>query len=135
MNKILVAYDGSENSKKALNQAVELAKCTASNIILLTVVPSATQMFAFDDLLIPGTFKNKALKMVEEEANRILGISVTGIIREGDIADEILKASEDLKCDLIVIGSRGLGKIDRFLLGSVAEKVMKHSAKSVLMAR
>jgi nucleotide-binding universal stress UspA family protein len=135
MNKILVAYDGSEDSKKALNQAVELAKCTKSSIILLTVVPSATRMFAFDDLLVPGTFKSKALKMVKEAANRIQGISVTSIIREGDIADEILRASEDLGCDLIVIGSRGLGKVDRFLLGSVAEKVMKYSSKSVLMTR
>ena len=135
MNKILVAYDGSEYSKKALNQAVELAKCTTSSIILLTVVPSANRMFAFDDLLVPGTFKSKALKMVKEAANRIQGISVTSIIREGDIADEILRASEDLGCDLIVIGSRGLGKVDRFLLGSVAEKVMKHSSKSVFMVR
>lgn len=135
MNKILVAYDGSDNSKEALSQAVELAKCTTSSIILLTVLPSTTRMFAFDDLLVPDTFKSKALKMVKEAANRIQGISVTGIIREGDIASEILKASEDLGCDLIVIGSRGLGKIDRFLLGSVAEKVMKHSSKSVLMTR
>ncbi|NYT00557.1 MAG: universal stress protein [Methanocellales archaeon] len=135
MNKILVAYDGSEGSKKALNQAVELAKCTSSSITILTVVPSATRMFAFDDLLVPGTFKSKALKMVKEVANLIQGISVTSIIREGDIADEILKASEDIGCDLIVIGSRGLGKVDRFLLGSVAEKVMKHSSKSVLMTR
>ncbi|MDD3421172.1 MAG: universal stress protein [Methanocellales archaeon] len=135
MKKILIAYDGSEDSKRALDWAVELAKCTESSITILTVVPSATRMFAFDDLLVPGTFKTKALNMVQEAGKRIKGISVTSIIREGDIADEILKASEDLGCDLVVMGRRGLGKIDRFLLGSVAEKVVKHSSKTVLMVR
>ncbi|MDI6903534.1 MAG: universal stress protein [Methanocellales archaeon] len=135
MNKILVAYDGSEDSKKALDQAVELAKCTTSSMVILTVVPSATGMFAFDDLLVPGTFKSRALKMVQEAAKHTQGVSTTGITREGDIADEILRASEELGCDLVVIGRRGLGKVERFLLGSVAEKVIKHSSKPVLMVR
>lgn len=135
MKKILIAYDGSEDSKRALDWAVELAKCTESSITILTVVPSATRMFAFADIIIPDTFKSQALKMVQEAAKRIQGIPVTCILREGDIADEILRASEDLECDLVVMGRRGLGKIDRFLLGSVAEKVVKHSSKTVLMVR
>ncbi|HIH37156.1 MAG TPA: universal stress protein [Methanocellales archaeon] len=135
MKKILVAYDGSEDSKRALDWAVELAKCTQSSITILTVVPSAARMFAFADIIIPGTFKSQALNMIQEAAKHIQGIPVTCILREGDIADEILRASEDLGCDLIVMGRRGLGKIDRFLLGSVAEKVVKHSSKTVLMVK
>jgi nucleotide-binding universal stress UspA family protein len=56
-------------------------------------------------------------------------------VRSGDPANEILQAAAELKSDLIVTGSRGLGTLDRLVLGSVARNVLIHAPCSVLIVR
>ena len=65
----------------------------------------------------------------------VVGIPATAHVRSGDPANEILAAATDLKSDLIVTGSRGLGGLERLLLGSVARNVLVHAACSVLIVR
>ena len=56
-------------------------------------------------------------------------------ISQGDPADEILMTAKKLDSDIIIIGYKGYGKEGRFLLGSVTDKVVRHSSKSVLVVR
>lgn len=73
----------------------------------------------------------------EDMASRLSGIGIpaTPHVRAGDPASEILNAADDHAADLIVTGSRGLGGIDRLLLGSVARNVLSHARMSVLIVR
>ena len=64
-----------------------------------------------------------------------IGIPATAHVRTGDVAHEILHAARDHGADLVITGSRGLGALDRLLLGSVARNVLTHSAGSVLIMR
>jgi nucleotide-binding universal stress UspA family protein len=57
------------------------------------------------------------------------------MLREGHAAHEIIEASGEMSADLIAVGSRGLGSVKRFLLGSVSQKVIAHAPCSVLIAR
>ena len=64
-----------------------------------------------------------------------IGIPATGHVRNGDVAQEILHAARDHGADLVITGSRGLGALDRLLLGSVARNVLTHFGGSVLIMR
>ncbi len=146
MKKLLVAYDGSEASKKAIEIAI---KCSNKNdhITLLTVIPAELAESSFTKMLLPtidlseivksGSFKQKALdslskivKKIEDNVSKV-DISVTS----GDPADEILISAKKFSSDVIVIGYKGYGKEGRFLLGSVTDKVVRHASVSVLVVR
>lgn len=73
----------------------------------------------------------------DEMAHRLteVGIAATQHLRTGDPAAEILAAGEDRNTDLSVTGSRGLGTLERLLLGSVARNVLVHARCSVLIVR
>jgi nucleotide-binding universal stress UspA family protein len=75
---------------------------------------------------------------VSEEGRQALrreGLEVTAVIRAGGAAPEIVKAADELRPDLVVVGSQGLSGLARFLLGSVARNVAKHSGRPVLVGR
>ena len=76
-------------------------------------------------------------RSAEAMAERLSGIGIpaTAHVRTGDVAHEILSAARDHGADLVITGSRGLGALDRLLLGSVARNVLTHFAGSVLIMR
>ena len=76
----------------------------------------------------------KAINFVED-AGRAAGIEVEPVILEGHPADKILEFSEQESVDLIVMGTLGRTGLDRFLLGSVAEKVIRHSKIPVMVVK
>jgi len=146
MKKMLVAYDGSDASKKA----IELVKKCANKedeIILLTVVPAELAESSFTKMLLPtidlssivksGSFKDKAReslsKVVKDFENHVSKVNVA--VEDGDPADEILITAKKADADIIVVGYKGYGKEGRFLLGSVTDKVVRHAAISVLVVR
>jgi nucleotide-binding universal stress UspA family protein len=134
MGIILVAYDGSELAKKALNKAVELLK-PGDDLILAHVIPT-TMIAEFIDIPPEVTtvkahrLMNDALAMLKERK-----VQATGLVREGDIADTILKIGMELNVDIIVMGEKGTSKVDRFALGSVADKVVKYARRPVLIVK
>lgn len=134
---IIAAFDGSENGRRALDRAIEQARATDSELGVVTVAPGESHMLAFEDILIPDTFRERYRDIAREGAQyaRKMGVDAEPLVREGDVADEILKACEEHECTLIVIGRRGHGRVTRFLLGSVAEKIVKHAKTSVLIVR
>ncbi len=146
MKKMLVAYDGSDASKKA----IELAKQCADKddeITLLTVVPAELAESSFTKMLLPtidlssivksGSFKDKAReslsKIVRDLETEFAKVNVA--VEDGDPADEILISAKKAGADIIVVGYKGYGKEGRFLLGSVTDKVVRHAGVSVIVVR
>ena len=146
MKKMLVAYDGSEASKKAIDMVIKCAN-KEDEITLLTVVPAELAESSFTKMLLPtidlseivksGSFKQKAMeslaKIVKEIEYSVDKVNVA--VEAGDPADEILLSAKRFDSDIIVIGYKGYGKEGRFLLGSVTDKVVRHASKSVLVVR
>jgi nucleotide-binding universal stress UspA family protein len=146
MKKMLVAYDGSEASKKAIDVVLRCAD-KDDEITLLTVVPAELSESSFTKMLLPtidlsnvvksGSFKQKAkeslskvVKQIESEVSK-----VDIAVESGDPADEILISAKKFESDIIIVGYKGYGKEGRFLLGSVTDKVVRHASKSVLVVR
>ena len=135
--KILVPVDGSTYSDKALKRACELVEAFDSKIIVIYVVEKSIPINLLDRkeyLKILRKFGNKTL----DKANTILSkkeISGKFLLKEGNIVNEIEKAAKAKKCDLIILGNKGLGAVTRFLLGSVSNKMSQSSPCSVLIVK
>ncbi|HIH00040.1 MAG TPA: universal stress protein [Thermoplasmata archaeon] len=146
MKRLLVAYDGSEASNKAIDVAVQCST-PDDELVLLTVIPAALVESTFTNMLLPtidlstvvtpGTFKEKAMenlgKLAKELEGKIGKVDVA--VEAGDPADEILLVAKKYDSDIILIGYKGYGKEGRFLLGSVTDKVVRHASRSVLVVR
>ena len=135
MNKILVAYDGSESAKRALEEAAKLLGGDRT----LTVVSVAEELPQFGRaaaMLVPEEHEERRREL--HEAKAVLaerGIAATVVERRGDAATMILDEAEKEGVELIVMGTRGLGPGKRWLLGSVSTKVLHHAPANVLVVR
>ena len=144
--KILVAYDGSDSSKKAIELLSRMAK-SDDEVILLTVIPAELLSSTFTKMLLPtidlssvakdSSFKERAEETLKEAAKKIENKveKIETIVETGDPADEILVTAKSKACDLIVVGYKGYGKEGRFLIGSVTDKVVRHAYCSVMVVR
>lgn len=136
---ILLAVDGSEHGLHAARAAGELARAVKAKDLLIVV--------AFEP--IPGylgePWRGQAISARTAEAEQILQKAVDTIgslpskltkeVIEGSIAEAILDVAATRKCDLIVMGSRGLGRLEGALLGSNSQKVVSHASCPVLIVR
>ncbi|VVB61358.1 Universal stress protein [uncultured archaeon] len=146
MKRLLVAYDGSEASTKAIDLALQ---CSTHDdeLVLLTVIPAALVESTFTNMLLPtidlstvitpGTFKEKAIENLGKIAKGLEGklSKVEIAVEAGDPADEILLIAKKYESDIILIGYKGYGKEGRFLLGSVTDKVVRHASRTVMVVR
>lgn len=144
--KILIAYDGSDSSKKAVELVGKIAK-KDDEVILLTVIPAELLSSTFTKMLLPtidlssvakdSSFKERAEETLREAAKKIENkvAKVETIVETGDPADEILVTAKSKACDLIVVGYKGYGREGRFLIGSVTDKVVRHAYCSVMVVR
>ena len=134
---ILVPLDGSENSQKALLQACDLAKNQQANLILVYVVDKPISLNLLDRkeyLGILRKFGEKVLIKGKQTAKN-QGLDVTTVMKEGNITNEIVKLAKIKKCNLVIVGSKGLGKTARFFLGSVSSKLANNSPCSILIVK
>lgn len=135
--KMLVAFDGSKNSERAVTEAKRYGECVGGEITILTVLKPISITYYGNIELSKVDQENierskqelltKALKVFEDYPNE-----VKTKIRKGNPADEILAEAEEGTYDLIVMGSRGLGAFSRTILGSVSNKVLNHTETNVL---
>jgi nucleotide-binding universal stress UspA family protein len=139
---ILYATDGSEHARKALSYVCELAKLHRSAVTVVHAYLAPT--FYYPDILATPYYEEimeRSQQMAEElvdEAVRKLRMSSIGVTRElvqGPPANAILKAAKDHRCDLIVLGARGLSDLQGLLLGSISHKVIQHTECPVLVVR
>jgi nucleotide-binding universal stress UspA family protein len=132
---ILVPFDGSEFSRKALVRACELSKTDSSEITVLYVIPRYEEMVGF--------FKTESIwKSLSDEAERILasarqivsgtGLNTATVVRDGNAGEEIIGTAESLKSDLIVMGTYGWRGVDKALMGSTPERFIMNASCPVL---
>lgn len=140
IKKILVPTDGSEYTREAIKKALTLAKMLNAEVIGLYVVdlspvfpisPDETMFPMLEFLRNEGDDVLKDLKKQGEE----IGIKIKLVKKEGIPADEIIKTAKEEDVDLIVIGTLGRSALEKLLLGSVAEKVIRHAPCPVLVVR
>ena len=134
MEQYLVPYDGSDHSNKALEKALDMAD-EEDEIIILYVIPAALiKEFAIVD---PEVSMVKAQEIVNTAINNVKDRDrkAIGLVKEGNVADVIIDFAGEMNARMIIMGSVGMSKIGRFTLGSVAEKVTRHSDRPVLIVR
>lgn len=141
--RILAAYDGSKGAMAALETAVGLQKLCDAELLVLTVYRHHSLLEAslsmvrpvepetMDDVL-RGHAKEVA-EFAKSEARKLGAKEPRAFVKNGPIARAIVSFAEDNDVDLIVIGSRGLGSVERHLLGSVSHKVTAMSETPVLV--
>ena len=134
---ILVPLDGSENSQKALLQACNLAKNQQANLILVYVVDKPISLNLLDRKEYLGILRKFGEKVLikGKQTDKNQGLDVTTVMKEGNITNEIVKLAKIKKCNLVIVGSKGLGKTARFFLGSVSSKLANNSPCSILIVK
>ena len=137
MKKILIGYDVSSQSKKALNYAVTMAEKFDSELVLLFVRSKFDRSFIDDPEITEEESKGKIKEMMKSAIKTVIrsGIKVECVILKGDPAFKLIEYSEENDIDLIIIGSVGIGDSGKFKLGSVAEKLVRYSKKPIFIAR
>lgn len=140
--KILIATDGSGTSMRAADMAISIGKRAGAVVAAVYVVdvhrlaqlPGYAAMPGIKDNLMELMFKegSEALEEIGDKA-RDAGVAYERAVAEGDPGEELLKLCRDKGFDLIVLGTIGKSGLTKFLLGSVAEKVVRHAHISVLV--
>lgn len=127
--KILVAVDGSKDSKKALEYAIEISKKYGSEMTLLNVARTMLPHIGED------TAKMMAQRILSQAEIQAKDMRVRKRIALGHPVKEIVKIAKEGSFDLIALGSRGVSPAKRFVLGSVSENVTRSAPCSVLIGR
>lgn len=136
--KILVPVDGSDYSFRAVKAAASIAEKYGSKITLLYVVdvPARNPLYIPELAAIPehvvDDLEREGKKVLSKAAAEFKGTEVSSVVRVGHPAGEILDETEN-GYDLVVIGSRGLGELKGFLLGSVSDRVSHHARCAVMI--
>jgi nucleotide-binding universal stress UspA family protein len=131
---ILVAWDGSEHAKRALAEAVDLARTQDARLTLLTVAAPLQAWPGYVPPISEADLVGAAEQTLGEgEALVPDGIPVSGRTAAGHAGTELLKRAEAADHDLIVMGSRGRGAIRSAVLGSVSHFVLNHATGPVLI--
>lgn len=151
MKKILVATDGSENSKRALVEAKNFAECMSSKVTIINVIskkptipnptfsmnPKLDANKSMDQMnldkkhfeLLSEALLREALSIFQDFSGEVTTSKITG-----NPALEIIKEAQEGKYDLIVIGYRGQGFFKK-MLGSTTSKVLNNTDKNVLIVQ
>jgi nucleotide-binding universal stress UspA family protein len=141
--KVLLATDGSEDANLAARAATDIAKGFGSDLHLVHALETYPR-YAY-----PGVTSEvysyvlekedgEARGLLDEQAKRVRdggGEVAEAHLRRGPVVDEVLELAEEVGAGLVVLGSRGLGPVERLALGSVSEGVVHHATRPVLVIR
>jgi nucleotide-binding universal stress UspA family protein len=139
--RLLLAVDNSEYSQEAVRQVSTHFNPKATEIKMLHVLTPAS--YSTPPQMSRGyapemeELEKEARSYVEDVAKelRIAGFAVDSAVETGEVRSTIIDSAADWGADLIVVGSRGHKGLERLLLGSVAESVVRHAKSSVLVVR
>jgi nucleotide-binding universal stress UspA family protein len=138
--RILVATDGSKEAQLALSTAAELANSTDSELHVLHVgeVPLLYHPERHAYRTLYEEHEKEAQQLLEAQVERIDGASAAQAqahLRMGRADEEIVELAQSIDAGLIVMGSRGQGRLRRALVGSVSESVVRHAHCPVTIVR
>jgi nucleotide-binding universal stress UspA family protein len=143
VSRVVIGFDGSRGARRAVTFVEKMPLPADAEICLVTVVTPKSR-FGF----LPGGLAQQVEAMADEErreaakalheiaaALKATGRTVTTEIRDSDPAEGLMEAAREREADLIAVGALGLSEVERFLIGSVADKVLRHAPCSVLIVR
>lgn len=141
--RVLLAYDGSNAAKAAVELLASLPLRDCADVTVLSVLTVATTFCGLDAIERGSDSwllrKKKLRAELDEAAARLRGATpdITVVMRQDgpDASHQILEAAREFDVDLIVVGHKGKSAIKRFLLGSVANRIVHHADRSVLVVR
>jgi nucleotide-binding universal stress UspA family protein len=139
--RILIAHDGSESSRSAVQMLSRFhwgaqVEITLLSVITIDIYPEMTSYEKPVEFL--QQERQEADKALDRAAAQLQssGATIRRELREADsVADEIVATAESMGADLVVLGHRGLNRIERFFLGSVSENVLRYAPCSVWIVR
>ena len=142
---ILVGTDGSQTAHAAVARAIEMATGLSARLgIVSAYEPVSDPRARGEQVIAPKDAQwainphEEVLALLDEARAEAVGAGVAEVetfARQGDAADAIIDVAEEQRCDLIVVGNKGMTGAKRFLLGSVPNKVSHHAPCSVLIVR
>jgi nucleotide-binding universal stress UspA family protein len=135
--RILLATDGSSEAELAATTAVDLSKSTDSELHVVHVGEYLPTILAQTELE-PGQLDRQARELLDEQVRRIEeaeGTVKEAHLRLGRADEEIVEVADSVGAGLIVMGSRGRGRLRRALMGSVSESVVRHAHCPVTIVR
>lgn len=140
MRKILLAFDGSENSKRALQYVIDLeARPTEVHLINVQHEPVILGEYVTADMLqeLSNSLLGKARSLLAEAADALQAAGIEHQIHPmlGNVAEQVDSAVKRLGCDTVVMGTRGLGSFGGLMLGSVATRVIHEVSVPVLLVK
>jgi nucleotide-binding universal stress UspA family protein len=140
LSKLLVPVDGSENSLRALDHAIYLAKKAGANITAMNVVENPPTVYVesqklLNDLL--ANFRAESAKILDKcrQIAEKSDVRIETVIGEGDAASNIVGYAQKEDFDTIIIGRRGLGRFKEMVLGSISNKVLHHAKCTVMIVK
>ncbi|TLX69120.1 MAG: universal stress protein [Thaumarchaeota archaeon] len=139
-SKILVPVDGSDISYRALDAALFLSEKLGSNITVIHVMEDVpiTQIESpklLTELLEAYKKESQGVLSKCSEIATKKGLTINTILLKGNPASIILDISIKEKKDMVIMGSRGIGKFKELILGSVSSKILHHSSCPVMLIR
>ncbi len=136
---ILLAVDGSEHGQHAADVAGELARAVKARDLLIVVAYEPIPGYLGEPWLGQAiTARTAEAEQILQKAEETIGsvpAKINKEVIEGSIAEAIIDVAATRKCELIVMGSRGLGRLQGALLGSNSQKVVSHAPCPVLIVR
>ena len=136
INKVLVSIDPSPTAARALETAADLARGLHAQLTVMTVVPglpAVAYQVAVDTSELERDIEQESQKLLREAVDGLPDdLGVGHVLRHGHAAEEILKELDEGGHDLLVMGSRGRGRLASNVLGSVSAAVHFHSHVPVL---
>lgn|SRR5512139_1516394 len=136
--KILVPVDSSEFAFKALGKAIQMAKEQGAQLTIMSVAPQFEGVVEELPISCVDKFKEHAEQVVDraKQLAEQAGLKCETVVMVGaSPADTILMYAEKWKTDLIVMGHRGMSALKRFVVGSVAGRVVAYAPCSVMVVR
>lgn len=148
-SRVIVPLDGSKVGEAALpvieRLVDKLAPGTKVEVILIGVITLLRHWVVVGEASAPVSYTDEELRLIKErvsanltkagESLRNKNINVSIIVRTGNAAEEILKATEETKADLIAMSTHGRSGLRRLAFGSITDKVLRHSPVPVLTVR
>jgi nucleotide-binding universal stress UspA family protein len=124
--RLVVGFDGSEFSQRALKRAASLAG-KKGHVFVVSVIPSNAPP---SDMVTRKRLLEEAAAMLAEQ-----GVPSSPVEGSGKAAAEIIRAADENSADIIVVGSRGRGAAASMLLGSCSSTLVREAARDVLVVR